>query len=381
MVGPQDVSPGPEGIPAGLATYMSGHVDRRRLAFERTLVSLAERGWLEITPGDAASSTARLLPAPGTDRLPRSEVLVLDRVRACSRAMPTVPLAVLLDFGEDRHNWMRGFAKALSAEAVAAGLTRRRIRKVLRYPLALLPAVAAGVLGAAADTANRAGGAMGAGLLTFLFALLVTAVLTAALPTPYGREVAAWARTEAAEPQALPPSAPQALLEKDGTPLPAGQAWSSFTGRWRVVTVGPFTRPARGRPRRLLGSFFSTLIITVPCTAVGLLGLHGVRGDLVALAPATLFVLGTLFWLPAYLSRRPYARRVVYRGQLVKKWTQPDDQSEDQSLHCCSVDGGGEEAASYIVPRDLYKKLGVGDLVEVRYSPRWQVLRGIRRLG
>lgn len=321
MAGPQDM-PGQDGLPPGLAVYMSGHFDRARLAFQRTLASLAERGWLEITPGHAATSTARLVPAPGAELLPRSEALVLERVRDCSRSMPAVPLAVVTDFGsEDRQRWMRRFTDALAAEAMAAGLTYRRVRRALRYPLALLAAIVGGGLGALLDGRSHSGGAIGYGLITFVFALVVTTVLTSARPTPYGRRIASWARTQQV-PQLSsitprPAASPAALLEKDGRPLPAKQAVGSTA----------------------------------------------------------------LFWVPSYASRLQYPRRIVYRGQIVKKWTQSDDLDDDATLYCCSVDGGGEEAATYRVQRDAYKALGVGDVVEVRYSPRYEILRAIRRVG
>ncbi|WP_034270290.1 hypothetical protein [Actinospica robiniae] len=386
MAGPQDM-PGADGLPPGLAVYMSGHFDRGRLAFQRTLASLAERGWLEITPGDAATSTARLLPAPGAQALPRSEALVLERVRACSRAMPTVPLSVITDFeAEDRQKWMRRFTDALAAEAVAAGLTHRRVHRALRYPLTLLATAVGAGLGALADGRSRAGGAEGTAVLAFAFGLVVASILTSARPTDYGKRIASWARTqERSQPSSIAPrpaASPAVLVEKDGRPLPANRAWSSFTGTWRVVWIGPLTRPARGRPAKLAVSFFGTAMISVPIALVGTAKYDDARGTAIAVAPAALFVLSTaLFWLPAYVKRLPHPRRVVYRGQVVKKWTQSDDLDDDATLYCCSVDGGGEEAATYTVKRDAYKALGVGDVVEVRYSPRWQILRRIRRVA
>lgn len=366
---------------------MSGHFDRGRLAFQRTLASLAERGWLEITPGDAATSTARLLPAPGAEALARSEALVLERVRDRSRAMPTVPLAVVTEFdAEDRLNWMRRFTDALAAEAMAAGLTYRRVPRVLRYPLALAAAVAGAAIGGLADGRSHSGGAMGYGIITFVLALIVSAVLTSARATPYGKQIASWARTQqATQPSSIAPrraASPAALLEKDGRPLPANQAWSSFTGTWRVVTIGAFARPARGRPAKLVGSFFGTVLMTIPFALVGLSKYHDARGIAIALAPGVLFAGSTaLFWVPSYVSRLQYPRRIVYRGQVVKKWTQSDDLDEDATLYCCSVDGGGDEAATYTVRRDAYQALGVGDVVEVGYSPRYEILRGIKRVG
>lgn len=386
MAGPQDM-PGADGLPLGLAAHMSGHYDRGRLAFQRTLATLAERGWLEITPGDSATSTARLLPAPGAQALSRSEALALERVRERSRSMPTVPLSVLTDFeAEDRHNWMRRFTGALAAEAESAGLTRRRIRRALRYPLTLLVTAVGAGLGVLADGHSRAGGAEGTAVLAFVFGLIASSILTSARPTAYGRQIARWARTQqASQPSSIAPRPAvslAALLEKDGRPLPANQAWSSFTGTWRVVSVGPLTRPARGRPARLAGSFFGTALITVPFALVGSAKYHDARGTAIGLAPAALFVVSTaLFWLPAYIKRLPHPRRVVYRGQIVKKWTQSDDLDDDATLYCCSVDGGGEEAATFPVKREAYQALGVGDVVEVRYSPRWEILRGIRRVA
>lgn len=385
MAGPQDV-PGADGLPPGLVEFISGHFyDRVQSALQAILVSLAERGRLEITPGDAATSMVRLLPAPDPETLRRSEMLALERVRTCSRSMPTVPVAIVahLDTG-DAEVWKRRFTDALTAEAAAAGLTRRRVSKALRYPLALLVTAVGAGLGALLDGRTRAGGAEGTAVLAFAFGLVVSAILTSARPTAFGRQIASRARP-ASQPSSImprPAASPAALLAKDGRPLPANQAWSSFTGTWRVVSVGPLTRPARGRPARLAGSFFGTALITVPFALVGSAKYHDARGTAVALAPAALFVASTaLFWLPAYIKRLPHPRRVVYRGQIVKKWTQSDDLDDDATLYCCSVDGGGEEAATFPVKRDAYQALGVGDVVEVRYSPRWEILRGLRRVA
>jgi hypothetical protein len=44
------------------------------------------------------------------------------------------------------------------------------------------------------------------------------------------------------------------------------------------------------------------------------------------------------------------------------------------------VDGGGDAAGTYLLKRHAYRRPRVGDVVEVRYSPRRQVLRGIKRV-
>jgi hypothetical protein len=377
-------TPGADGLRPGLAMYMSGPFERGRLSFARTLASLAERGWLEISAGEAAGATVRLLPAPGAP-LARSEELVLERVRACSRAMPTVPLSVVNDLtGEEGRPWLRAFHRALAAEALAAGLTRRRMRSALRYPVMLLAGLLGAALGASVHT-DRPVAAASAGLAAFILASLVTAFLTATRPTPFGRQIADWARGQASQTSISPPespASPEALLRQDGKPLPANQAWSSYTGTWRVVAVGQPILPSRGRPARLLRSLYATVVLTIPFALAGPPTFHGVRGLAIAAVPAALFVLyAALFWLPAHVRRLRHPRRAVYRGQVVKKWIQSDGSDDDATLYCCSVDGGGEQAATHLVARDAHSELGLGDVVEVVHSPRWQVLRRITRVG
>ena len=417
-------SPDINSLPPGLVAYLAGGHDRLTQAFNRTLTSLADRGWLELTPDDSGASTVRIVHAPSRGELSASEELALERVHACSRSMPTVPLSELTNTDGDAYQkWSKRFKRALNAESRAMGLTKRTMHGALFFPFTFLSAALFGALAAAAEPANRSDAASGVGFIGFIVGLIVAAFLTAHRLTEPGKQVAAQARTQArtrlnqasilrtttalqptdagtwspAAPAAPtdavplasgpPPTAAEWLLAKDGKPLPEGKAWSAYSGRWRVVTVGPVAddAPVAGRPRALFTAAYGAAFFTAPAAAYGLLALKGSAGGMaLAGAPAGLFVLWALLrWLPAYSRRLNVTRRVVFRGQIVKRWTyDPDPSNEDvpMAYSCCVDNGTSDVAQSFRVKQDVYKRMSVGDTVEVDYSPRWHKLRHIRRL-
>jgi hypothetical protein len=286
----------------------------------------------------------------------------------------------------------------------------------LLFPFAFLSAAFFGALGAAAEPANRSNAASGVGFIGFIVGLIVAAFLVAYRPTDAGKQVAAQARTQLnqapmfgrpaasmrtvadagtwsapaisdAVPGApAPPTAAETLVAKDGRPLPEGQAWSAYTGRWRVVTVGPTSEdgPVKGRPAALFSAVYGASFFTAPAALYGLLAVKHLAGEALAAAPATLFILWVLLsWLPNYSRRLSVPRRAVYRGQIVKRWTyDPDPSDEDVPVqYCCSIDSGTSDVTqTFNLKPDVYKRLHVGDIVDVDYSPRWQKLRSIKRL-
>lgn len=414
-------SPDLSGLSPGLVAYLAGGHDRVTRAFKRTLTALSDRRWLEITPEDSGASTVRIVRAPSRGELLASEELVIERVHACSRSMPTVPLSELTNpDGDEYQKWSKRFKHALDEESRAAGLTRRTMHGALLFPFALASAAVFGAFGALVEPTNRSGAASGFGFIGLIVGLIFAAFLTAYRLTDPGKQVAARARVElgrsnqasmlgaaaalasadAGTPQSqsvwrpsdavpgapAPPTAAETLVAKDGQPLPEGKAWSSYSGKWRVVTVGSFfdDRPVPGRPRALFAAAYNAAFFTVPAALYGLLALKGLRGEALAVAPAGLFVVYALLrWLPLYSRRLSVTRRVVFRGQIVKRWAydpEPDNESVSMA-YCCSVDDGTSDVAqSFKVKADVYKRLHVGDLVEVDYSPRWGKLRGIWRL-
>jgi hypothetical protein len=68
---------------------------------------------------------------------------------------------------------------------------------------------------------------------------------------------------------------------------------------------------------------------------------------------------------------------------VVKRWRLSNLRNDEApDLYCCCIDDGQSEvASSFSVKAKTYKNLHVGDIVQVTYSPRWQVLRRIRRIG
>jgi hypothetical protein len=411
------VNPDVPGFPPGLVTYLAVSDDHLTSAFNRSLTSLAERGWLVITPEDNGASSARLVETAVRGQLPASEMLVLERVRTCSRSMPTVPLSELTNpDGDAYEKWRKRFKRALDEESRAAGLTTRRMPGALTVPFSLVTAAVTGAIGAVAASADRSGVAIGAGLAGFVAGLVASVFLTEHRPTELGKQAAAQARIEmrqaskeraalAQEPAdagtrslaaprdraaavtvPAPRSPAEALLEKDGRPLPEGKAWSAFTGRWRVVSVGPLEAPVqRGRPRALFTGIYYAAFGTLAASLYGLLAVKGLEGGALAAAPGALFVLYVLGrWLPAFTRRLSVVRRVVHRAQVVKRWmdhvSQPGSDTVSAEYYC-SVDGGTtDETQSFRLAKNMYQRLNVGDIVEVDYSPRWRKLRRIRKL-
>jgi hypothetical protein len=148
------VDPGPESLPPGLVAYVAGGYDKNTRAFHQTLTSLAERGWMVLTPEDTGASTAEIVRSPIRGELPDFEMLVFERVQACSRAMPTVPLSILTDTSTDEYRaWDKRFTAALDAAALRSGLTTRRLHRAFRFPVALQIAVVSGAFASLVDGA------------------------------------------------------------------------------------------------------------------------------------------------------------------------------------------------------------------------------------
>lgn len=411
------MNPDVSGLPPGLVTYLAVSHDHIKGAFDRSLTSLAERGWLVITPEDNGASHVGLLRAAARSELPASEMMVLERVRMCSRSMPTVPLSELTNpDGDVYQKWSKRYKHVLDEESRAAGLTTRTMPGALTAPFTLATAGVAFAIGAAASS-DQSGLALGLGFLGVITGLVTSAFLTSYRPTEQGRQVAAHARIQmrqasdrraalstATEPAdadphsstapkdgsaiaaAAPRSPAETLVEKDAKPLPEGQAWSPVSGRWRIVHVGPLEQPVvKGRPRVLFTSAYSAAFCTVPAALYGQLAVKGLAGAALSAAPGALFVLYALGrWLPAFSSRLSIPRRVVYRGQIVKRWIDHVSDSGGETVsveHYCSVDSGrSDETQSFKIAKNMYQRLHVGDTVEVDYSPRWRKLRRIRKL-
>jgi hypothetical protein len=147
--------------------------------------------------------------------------------------------------------------------------------------------------------------------------------------------------------------------------------------------AGGYDEAERALRRTLFAFFIGLVFAAIPSSLIGLVGVKGPLGHAIALVPAAVFVFfGAASWFPRFSQRLSIPRRVVYRGQVVKRWIQSDSQDNEAAvLRCCCVDDGlSEVAQTFSLKAKTYKRLSVGDTVQVTYSPRWQLLRRIRRI-
>lgn len=328
----------PQSVPPTLVAFLLNGCTVDTPVFVRTVLSLAQDGWLEIVPQDQGGGVTLIGIGrePDWDRLSSVEALALERVRAALHGRPAAPLSALTsDDGQDFASWSERYQEAIRTEAQRAGLVNRRNGRLRAAAINLLVALAVGGAAALACHDFHWDGN------PVEFGAIVCVVTGAAgqriakpfirlSPTARGRAVAAWwrehggglggtvlgDRTAIGGPAA--PSTAELLLAEGSAPLPKGQVWSSFGGGWRPVTVGPVNDRAR---------------------------------------------------------RRRNPGPISFTGQVVKRWTvadhKVDDEQQTYSYFSCVDDGRSAEAWSFEVDPSSYHKARVGSLVVVDYHPRW----------
>jgi hypothetical protein len=382
----------PQNVPPAIAAFLLAGVTKKSSTgvFTRAVLALAEDGWLAVEPQDDGMATVRIAREPDEARLAGFERLALARVRArLPFAGAVIPLSVLTsDEGEEFTEWEKKFREAVVDEAARAGLISRHLSPGARVGLSLLVGVAGGLTALVEHTPHAASLAIFVGFFAFAFATGVTAPLVRWRLSRRGEAVAAWWRDRAGGlgGAVIADQAPggartaansaQSLVASGAVPLPEGQVWSSFGGRWRPVKVGPLNGAAWGRPATVALTAVFGVFFTVPATVIGLLVIGGGFGRLVVAGPL-LFVgaIIVFFWLPAYLRRTQYPTRAVFDGQIVKRWTYESGGEDSTTYYCCCVDdGSSEEGWSFKIKADLYRRLRVGDPVRVDCNPRWHKL-------
>ncbi|HEY3873127.1 MAG TPA: hypothetical protein VGM10_32525 [Actinocrinis sp.] len=396
-VKPQEVSPAIAAfLLAGVAKKSKSKSNSTVGVFTRAVLALAEEGWLAVEPLDGGMATVRIAREPDEARLAEFERLALARVRArIPYAGAAIPLSVLTsDEGEEFTEWEKKFHAAIVDDAARAGLITRFVSPGAQVGISVLLGAAGGLAAMMGHSPHSASLGILAGFFAFVVAGAITGPLARWRLSRRGAAVAAWWRERAqALPSsaglggaviadrvpggaALPPNSAQSLVANGSEPLPEGQVWSSFGGRWRPVKVGSLDTASWGRPGQLAALIVFGCFFTLPASAIGLLAIGGPLGKLISIGPLTLFgAITVLSWLPAYNRRRAFPTRTVFEGQVVKRWTYESGGEDSTTYYCCCVDdGASQEGWSFRIKTDLYRRLRVGDPVRVDCNPRWHTL-------
>jgi hypothetical protein len=384
---PQDVAP-------AIAAFLLAGVTKKSKSttgvFTRAVLALAEEGWLAVEPRDDGVATARIAREPDDARLAGFEQLVLARVRA---RLPVpgavIPLPVLTsDEGEEFTEWEKKFRAEVVDEAARAGLISRFVSPGAQAAISVLLGGAGGLAALLGRSPHSASLGVLAGFFAFVVAGAITGPLTRWRLSRRGSAVAAWWRERAGGlggaviadrvpgGARVPPNSAQSLVASGSEPLPEGQVWSSFGGRWRPVQVGSLDTASWGRPGQLVALIVFGAFFTLPASAIGLLAVGGALGKLISVGPLTLIAaIAVLSWLPAHNRRSAFPTRTVFEGQVVKRWTYESGGEDSRTYHCCCVDDGvSEEGWSFRIGAELYRALRVGDPVRVDCNPRWHRL-------
>jgi hypothetical protein len=287
---------GPE--PPAVVNLVASDWELGHEALPATLLDLAARRHLSIDwLGERTLVRVRtaVAPDPAMRELTDYERMVLDHVRALSAqtADGFVP-AEALTTGPDAvaKNWWTRFAKAVTRDARARGLSRPRVGARARTVLVALAVVvgiavfvAATTLPESDDGDSPVGAAVGFGVISAALLIGAASRLRGERDTPEGRAAAArWLGlrtmltddpTFASQPPAavaiwdriLAYGAALGVAHSAVAALPLGseserEAWSSVGGHWRVVRVRYPSRIPPGYGRSPLLVAFVGLLLT-----------------------------------------------------------------------------------------------------------------------
>jgi len=380
---PQHLSP--QQLPPALVAFLlqDGRVTGE--VFSRTLLSLADDGWLRIEPQDSGGvPIVRITRLPAPHEAKQFEHLALERVVHRMGTLTHVPLSALTSSeGADYDPWWKRFGEAVNAEAEQYGLTKHGLHPRTSCGLPLLLALAAGFAVAGPGGLSSIAG-VGVGFAVLMLTLIAVGKASRPRLTEQGKTAAAWWRERGSglggsvladqlPPGAQPsPHSTEAIVAQGAAPLPDGHVWSSYGGQWRTIKVGPLDvtrwgRPGRGIMLGVLDAFFTLPLLGVssrlPSNATGLM---------VKLAPTVIFGSLLLFvWLPAYRRSLAVPKRGAFTGQVVKRWTYESGGEDSTTYYCCCLDDGASpEGWSFRIERSVYSQLRVGDVVYVDFNPR-----------
>jgi hypothetical protein len=373
--------------------------------YEATILDLAGRGYLSVTGQDPAAGAAGpaslwlgpAAPSAGSPALLGFEQQVLDDVLARVSDARGAPFDALAGACEaDATAIWKPFEDKLLAAARELGVCGPRLPlRASSVFLALGTAAAIVASASLAEPAHRGWAAVA----TVVACGIALAWLWQDRPTRAGTALAARWRDSSALPagwdsSALPAawdSSPAAAeLRQSAYAVAAGQesggaarrprrragppdetrrpaqAWSSFTGSWRRVPVGPRGGRALRRGGGLLTGAAVVGFISIPFVITGIIGWLAVIPVLAALA------LGAA-GAADLLGTQAVPKQVTFHGQVIARW-QEEESSDGENEHTVRLPmlaiDDGQRSWTCLASEAEFGRAALGDLVQVTVNPR-----------
>ncbi len=125
-----------------------------------------------------------------------------------------------------------------------------------------------------------------------------------------------------------------------------------------------------------------TLMGSFPAVMIGVFGLGlNAQGKLLAITPAALGALIiVVFWLPSFSHRMTLPDAVTFPGEVIRLQF-VDGGSDSPDDYLVWVDDGSPVSLKFDVAQIVYRRLSVGDPVQVSWSPRRRSLTDITPAG
>jgi hypothetical protein len=377
-------------------------------AYQATILELAARGLLTVSNDQGDLLVTLPQAPPGAPGLTDYERQVLGDVRARLADTGAAPFAALAEAcAVDVRGTWDPFEKKLIAEARDRGICRPLLPLTARTVLLVFAATAAIAAVTVLVAWPHRLGALDGPVWTPLIAVIVFWFGLGQMEdehrlTATGRALAAACQREQAALAAAGPvwddPAPASLRRRafavaggiaeavpgslaPGAPGPGrrrgvrrlraarpeskqrpGDAWSSYSGSWRLVKTGPGEGTGMGAGVAMLAG---AVWLAVIAYAVHL-GVGAGPVLLIPLAGAALLAVGGVRRL-IRLSALP--DRATFDGQVIARWEQETDSENGSStVRYISVDDGQR---GWTFSGDAtYNRLGLGDLVRVMVNPR-----------
>lgn len=382
---------GLEELPRPVVTFLLNECKQEpRDALIECLRELAEDGVVRYETDAAGLPAFSLLaqaPCSGRPLLPFEEV-ALARVRKRAGRLGRVPFSALItDEGDDYESWAKQQQEELGQAARQAGLAVKSApRGSWRITLALIAIALGTVLYVHTVDWKLGDNIFWPVLIGAFIALFVPLSLRRWRLTPAGAAAVDSLRPDRFGPAGLAqgphPDSGRTAWALDGTgaaPLPKDLAWSSLGGQWHTVKLGDELTPAFWSTKS--GLYFILTLAFIGSFIALMIGGFALslspEGKLIAIAPSALAAfLITSCWMPAYNSRMKLPDSVTFTGEVVRLRL-VDGGSDSPDEHFAWVEDGSPVTMKFDVGSALYRRLSVGCLVVVNWSPRRRTLNSL----
>jgi hypothetical protein len=368
---PPTMELGDDPVPPAVAGFLVNAWLTPREAAQGTLLDLGARRFLIFEQTQRGHTTVNVNAGADTTTLMPYELRVLNHVRSLA-SNGTVPGDALATWPQQKpESWFAAFGNEVAADARRRGLAQRRWPAWSRLVLSLLAAVAAALSALALSLAPRSthghgdnrSAALAVGVVAWAILSGLHLVIRSDRDTRLGRIAAAhWlgVRRQLRADEVFPTLPPSAIAIWDRylgygaalgaageavRELPLGaedpnHAWSSFGGRWRMVTVRyPQWRPGWGvSPGALVARALPLILVGVAPLALLLLS-----GNLGApLLAAVLFALVVAGWgaWDVSLAALDFRRRRWVVGRVLRTREVRGGQNNAIQFYWVAVDDG-----------------------------------------